>query len=139
MKTFRKIMLIPVLFFLGIIIGNAQPSFTIAWNSNCEPSTNYIYNLEYAVVYWPTQTIIQQSPSGGIDYQSSNLYAIITINNWNCVKDDLPTDYKIFARVVRIENGGEGNISCSGELRSSGIRCAQLYDNLTFTVQMYYP
>jgi hypothetical protein len=140
MKTFRKIILIPILFFFGIAIGKAQPAFTIVWNSNCElQSTNFIYNLEYALVYIPTHTIIQRSPIGGLNYLSSISSTLITIENWNCDKDDLPTDYQVFASVARIENGGEGNISCVGEVRSSGLRCAQLYDDLTFTVQMYYP
>lgn len=140
MKTLRKIMLIPVLFILGMAIGNAQPSFTIAWNPNCElHGGNFIYNLEYSLVYMPTQTIIQKSEIGGVNYSPDVLSALITILNWNCDKDDLPTDYRVFASVVRIENNGQGIVSCSGKLESIGFRCVQLYDDLTFTVEMYYP
>jgi hypothetical protein len=141
MKTIKKLLLIPLILFSGIVIGYAQPAFTIAWISNCEvQSTNFIYKLEFKLVYVPDQTTIYQSPAEGIiKYPSDPQEHVVVVSNFNCDKDDLATDYRIFASVVRIEDGGLGDISCSGELRTSGLRCAQLYDDLTFTVLMYYP
>ncbi len=138
MKSISKLLLSLAFILLSSTLLSAQnPNFIIQWNSNCEvQSTQAKYRLTYTIIYIPTQlpvftpVIISNISLNEDDYQ-------VEIATWDCDQDESALNYLVYAKVERVEPNG--TVSCKGEMRSSYKKCSDLYDGLTFTVQMYYP
>jgi hypothetical protein len=136
MKSINKILL-TIIFASCISWASAQePNFTVNWTSYCElQSQDSHYIVEWALIYLPTQEIVRQGTSDNIPLTVSTYYKELT--NWDCDKDEVALNYMWVVAVKRYQTNGL--VSCSGEARSSQLRCSDLYDGVTLTVNMTYP
>lgn len=138
MKSISKLLLsLTFTLLISTVLSAQNPNFTIQWNSNCEvQSTQAKYRLTYTIVHIPTQTpVFTPVIISNIPLSQSSQW--INIDFWSCDRDELALNYLVYAKVERVEPNGD--VSCTGEIRSSYKKCSELYDGLTFTVQMYYP
>jgi|GEM_PF-4681848 len=137
MKPITKIFLILIFIASASFVAKAQPHFTVNWTSNCEvQSHDSYYKVEWALIYLPTQSVLKQGISDTIPL-TENTWSH-DIQDWECNIDDYPLKYILVVTVKRYQDDGT-TITCAGEARSSYLRCSDLYDGVTLTVNMTYP
>ncbi len=138
MKPITKLLLILTFLIATSITVKAQdPTFTVNWNSYCEvQSHDSYYKVTWAFIYIPTSTPIVQGFSENLGLNLLSWSKSIT--NWDCNIDDYPLKYRLVVKVERYQDDDE-TITCSGEARSSELRCSDLYNGVTLTVNMTYP
>lgn len=138
MKPITKLLLILTFLIATGLTAKAQyPKFTVNWNSYCEvQSEDSYYKVTWALIYIPTSTPIRQGDSGAIGL---NIFTWTkNITDWECDIDDYLLQYRLLVIVERYQEDDE-TVTCSGEARSSALRCSDLYDGVTLTVNMTYP
>ena len=137
MKPITKIFLIMIFITCAGNTAKAQePNFTVHWTSYCElQSLDSYYKVEWALSYIPTQSVIRQG-NDILNLTASTFYKEVT--DWDCDKDEYPLNYMWAVSVKRYQND-DITVSCSGEARSSYLRCSDLYDGVTLNVNMTYP
>jgi hypothetical protein len=139
MKTISKLLLsLAFILLIGSSAKAQEPNFTVNWNSYCEvQSQDSYYKVTWALVYIPTQTSVKNGDVTGISLLNSS--QLIEIIGWDCNIDEFPLNYRILVQVDRYQNDDE-TISCTGQARSSAIRCSELYDgSVTIPVNLTYP
>lgn len=138
MKPITKILLIlTFLIATSITVKAQEPTFTVNWNSYCEVQSNdSYYKVTWALIYIPTSTPIVQGYSQNLNLNQFSWTKSIT--NWECDIDDSTLKYRLVVKVERYQSDGV-TVTCSGEARSSALRCSDLYDGVTLTVNMTYP
>ncbi len=121
----------------GNIAKAQNPEFTVNWTSYCElQSAESYYKVEWALIYIPTQSVIRQGTSPIIDLTTSTFSNEIL--DWECYIDDVPLNY-IWVVIVKRYEKDNVTVSCAGEARSSYLRCSDLYEGVTLSVNMTYP
>lgn len=136
MKPITKIFLIFIFMASASFVAKAQPHFTVNWTSYCEvQSHDSYYKIDWALVYIPTQTVVRS----GVALKDLTVNTMtVTIFNWDCNKDEVAQNYMWVVSVKRYQDDNI-TVTCSGEARSSYLRCSDLYDGVTLTVNMTYP
>lgn len=135
MKNILKFSIILFLITLCSLGLKAQPHFTVNWESDCDyQTTSAKYIVTWALIYLPTSEIIASGTSPQLDYLAT--FYPVSIDGWDCDKDDYPLNYRAFATVQRFEGT---TLTCTGQRLSGAKRCSELYDGFSFTVQMSAP
>jgi hypothetical protein len=118
---------------LNTSFAQTDPNFTIDY-SGCElSSTLYTTAITYVIVEIPnggTASVVVGPNSNTISYP--NFGWPVTVTAWDCDQNTDKFQYMIIIQVDRLDENG--NVICSGELRTSTMPCDELYNGNTYTV-----
>lgn len=131
MKKLAKSVMLLFLCLTFVINSNAQdPNFTIKWDGCDLGTTNYSHSVTYAIVDVTTNSVVAGP------YNEEVLYPYVscpaTVYNWDC---DQTIETKHYMLVIHVEYWDEnGNVICSGDLRTNILPCSDLYNGNIYTV-----
>jgi hypothetical protein len=136
MKTsLQKFLLSLVLLLVVAFTAKAQIGpVTVNWTDYCSPvGTTHHYHIYLYVYHIPSNTY-ELVDEGQKPYNLDQI--IFQQINFDCEKDEVAANYKLVAIVERHTSDCSSTIS-SGNVRSSSIRCADLYGGQELNVNMY--
>ena len=140
MKTFFKralFLMFSLALGMNTTLAQSNPFFYIAWNGCKVETSNSTYKINYAIIEVPGPTVVVPLLLSPLTATAFENFIPVTISTWNCDQSSETYQYILYA-TVKLYAPGESEPYCSGELRTNAMSCSDLYDGLTFTVNMNY-